>query len=78
MMSYILPAAEQYNLGACWVHIRNRMGRKKTSDEEIRELLGIPDGYSVLNLTAIGKKGEEKKPYTEKELHFENIHHDQY
>lgn len=76
--SYILLAAEQYHLGACWVHIRNRMGRRKTSDEEIRELLGIPDGYSVLNLVAIGEKGEEKKPYTEKDLHFEHIHHDQY
>ncbi len=24
--SYILLAAEQYGLGAFWVHIRNRMG----------------------------------------------------
>lgn len=36
---YILLAAEQYDVGACWVHIRNRRGRKGSSDEEIRELL---------------------------------------
>ena len=27
--SYILLAAEQYNVGACWVHIRNRDGKRK-------------------------------------------------
>ena len=60
--SYILLTAEQYNLGACWVHIRNRSGRKKSSDEEVRDLLGIPDGYAVLNLIALGGKGETGLP----------------
>ena len=36
--AYILLAAEQYDIGACWVHIRNRKGKRKSSDEEIREL----------------------------------------
>jgi len=54
--AYILLAAEQYDLGACWVHIRNRMGKKKSSDEEIRDLLGVSDDYAVLNLVAIGDK----------------------
>lgn len=76
--AYILLAVEQYSLGACWVHIRNRMGQRGTSDEEIRSLLGVPDGYSVLNLVAIGEKAEEKKAYTETDLHTENIHYEQY
>lgn len=54
--SYILLAAEQYGLGAFWVHIRNRMGQEKTADEEIRSLLGVPENYAVLNLIAIGEK----------------------
>ena len=29
--SYILLAAEQYDLGACWVHIRNRTVSKQCS-----------------------------------------------
>ena len=73
--AYILLAAEQYHIGACWVQIRNRMGQRKTSDEEIREILGIPDGYTVLNLVSLGEKGEEKRPYTEKDLRMENIHY---
>ena len=76
--SYILLAAEQYGLGACWVHIRNRMGQRGTSDQEIRALLGVPDGYSVLNLVAIGEKGETKRAYTDADLHTENVHHEKY
>lgn len=76
--SYILLAVEQYGLGACWVHIRNRMGQRKTSDEEIRALLGVPDGYTVLNLIAIGEKGENKAPYTDDDLHRENVHYDRF
>lgn len=72
--AYILLAVEQYGLGACWVHIRNRIGKRKTSDEEIRELLGVPDGYTVLNLIAIGEKGENKKAYVDEDLHTENVH----
>lgn len=71
---YILLAAEQYDIGACWVHIRNRTGQKKTSDEEVRELLGVPDGYAVLNLIALGGKGEVKKGYGESDFDFSKIH----
>ena len=76
--AYILLAVEQYGLGACWVHIRNRIGQRETSDQEIRALLGVPDGYSVLNLVAIGEKGETKKAYTDADLHTENVHYEKY
>ena len=76
--SYILLAVEQYDLGACWEHIRNRMGNSKTSDEEIRELLGVPTGYTVLNLVAIGEKGEDKRPYRDDDLPMGNVHYKVY
>ena len=76
--SYILLAVEQYGLGSCWVHIRNRMGKRKSSDEEIRELLNIPDDYAVLNLVAIGGKGEFKQAYTEKDFDKSKIHFEKY
>ena len=76
--SYILLAVEQYGLGACWVHIRNRMGQRGTSDQEIRSLLDVPEGYSVLNLIAIGEKGEEKRAYNDSDLHIENVHYEKY
>lgn len=76
--SYLLLAAEQYGLGACWVHIRNRTGKKKTSDEEVRDLLEVPDGYAVLNLVALGGKGEHKQGYTESDFDRKKIHYEKY
>ena len=76
--AYILLAAEQYDLGACWVHIRTRTGKKRSSDKEIRELLGAPDGYAVLNLIALGGKGEQKHGYTEADLDKSKIHFERY
>ena len=76
--SYILLAAEQYDIGACWVHIRNRTGKRKSSDEEIRELLGVPQGYAVLNLVALGGKGERKQGYSEAELDTSKVHFEKF
>ena len=59
---YILLAAEQYDVG-----------RNRSSDEEIRELLGVPDGYAVLNLIALGGKGERKKGYAESDFDFSKV-----
>ena len=76
--AYILLAVEQYGLGACWVQIRNRMGQRGTSDQEIRSLLGVPEGYTVLNLVAVGEKAEAKKPYADSDLHTENVHYERF
>ncbi len=72
--TYILLAAEQFGLGACWIHIRNRAGRNTTADEEIRELLGVPDNYSILNAVALGQKGEKKSPRNEENIFWKNVH----
>lgn len=72
--AYLLLAAEQFDIGACWVQIRNRMGQRRRSDEEIRALLCIPDGYAVLNLVALGEKGETKRTKTRADLHVEDVH----
>jgi hypothetical protein len=50
------------------------MGKSQTSDIEIRNLLGIPEGYEVLNLIALGEKGEIKKGYDESEFDYRKIH----
>ena len=76
--SYILLAAEQYNIGACWVHIRNRNGKNKTSDEEIRELLNVPNNYAVLNLVALGYKAENKQKYSMNDFDTNKIHFENY
>ena len=76
--TYILLAAEQFNVGACWIHIRNRAGQRLSADEEIRRLLGVPENFSVLNVVALGGKGEKKSERTEKDLPRENIHREKF
>ena len=76
--TYILLAAEQYDIGACWVHIRNRTGKSRSSDEEIRELLGVPEGYAVLNLVALGGKGENVPPYRIEDFDESKVHHEMF
>ena len=76
--TYILLAAEQYDVGACWIHMRNRQGQRKSADEEIRQILGVPDRFSVLNVVALGQKGEKKSPRTEKDLSWQNVHYGRY
>ena len=76
--TYILLAAEQFGIGACWIHIRNRAGQTTTADAEIRQLLQVPANFSVLNVVALGQKGENKSARTEKDLHLENIHYEKF
>jgi nitroreductase len=76
--TYILLAAEQFDIGACWIHIRNRGGQNKSADEEIRDLLNIPGNFRVLNCVALGKKGENKKGYMNDDLVMDNIHYEKY
>jgi hypothetical protein len=54
------------------------MGQRGTSDQEIRSLLDVLDGYTVLNLVAIGEKAEEKRAYTDADLHTGNVHYEKY
>lgn len=72
--TYLLLAAEHYGIGACWNHIRGRKGQHVSSEQEIRELLGIPSRYAVLCVVAMGHKGEQKSPHSIDELDFGKIH----
>ncbi len=67
--------AEDMGLGSCWVQIRNRFAANGgTSEDYIRELLGIPANINILSIIAIGKKGEERKPFDENRLLWEKLH----
>ena len=76
--TYILLAAEQFGIGACWIHMRNRAGQRTTADEEIRQLLNVPEKYSVLNVVALGQKNEKKSPRTEDDVHWQNVHREKF
>ena len=72
-------AAQSLGLGSCWIQVRKR----KTSDERnaeeyIKEVLDIPEGYSVGNIIAIGYPTENKKAYSEDTLLYDKVHINKY
>jgi nitroreductase len=71
--------AHSMDLGSCWVQIRERMyDEVKTSEDYVKDVLNIPDNYSVECIISIGYPAEEKKGYEDKDLKFEKIHFDTY
>lgn len=49
-----------------------------SSDEFIKQLLGIPDNYSVLAILSLGMTDEAPKPHTKDETDFSKVHNNSY
>ena len=75
---YLLLAAEQYGIGACWNQIHLRDGQRLTASDEIRQLLGIPARYEVLCVVSLGNKGEQKAPRSGEQMKQERIRYGKY
>lgn len=71
-------AAANLGLGSVWIQMRKRQSDIKSSEEEVRELLNIPEKYGVLSIMAIGYKDEIKEPYDVKSLDFSKVHNNRY
>lgn len=74
--TYLLLAAQQFEVGACWNQVRNREGRHGTASADICELLNIPAKYEILCVVAMGFPAENKRPVQDSELDFGKIHFD--
>lgn len=72
--TYLLLAAEQYGVGACWIHMKDRKGHTGMAEDDIRALLGIPDYYGILNAVSLGMK---KETPAERNLQA-TVHHEKY
>ena len=72
--TYILLAAEYYGVAAYWIHMKDRRGHTNMAEDDIRDLLGIPEYYGILNAVSLGMK---KQPNEERELHA-TIHYGRY
>ncbi len=53
----ILTAAAAHGLATCWV-----AGDKKAYGEQVRQLLHVPEGYTLISLIACGHSDDEPKP----------------
>ena len=66
--------AHSLGLGSCWIHFHYRMYNETvTSEQYVRELLGIPENYRVLCAVTVGYPAKESKGRPFESLQFEKI-----
>lgn len=71
----MLLQIEDLGLGACWVQVRDRKDKDgNLAENNVRELLSIPDNMRVLCIVAVGHKGSERKPQNEERLKWDKVH----
>jgi nitroreductase len=72
-------AAEDLGLGSCWIQIRNRKTESGESSEGyIRKALKLPDNMGVVSVIAVGYPKETKPAYSDSDLHYGQVHSNQY
>lgn len=75
MATFIQLLAEEEGLKSCWVHVENREADDGSSTEEnVKNILGIPEHYTPHCIIAVGYPDEDKIPYTEEDLDFTKVH----
>jgi nitroreductase len=74
--SFILLQAHDLGLGGCWIQIRERRHDKTTSSEDyVRQILGIPEKYKVLSLLALGYASEKPHQIATEDLVIGKVSH---
>jgi nitroreductase len=72
-------AARSLGLGSCWIQTRLREKDDAVSSQEyLKDLLGIPEKYVVECVVTIGYADEAKAEYSEKDMDFKKVHYDFY
>lgn len=73
--TFILCQAEDLGLGACWVQIRERADAGgNDAEQNVRNILGIPETLRVVSVIGIGHKATERKPQNEDKIQWEKVH----
>ena len=72
-------AASALGVGSCWIQVRNRMAADNyTTEEYIKELLGIPGTFRVEGMMSFGMPAETKEPYDVDKADFGKYHKDKF
>ena len=67
--------AADLGLGSVWIQMRDREDSDGTpATYHCARLLGLPEGYEVLDVLAIGHPAEERRPYDTDRLMWERVH----
>lgn len=67
--------AQSLGLGSSWIQMRERIHSEDVkAGDYVKQVLGIPEKYSVECIIAIGYPSEEKEKYDEDQLPYEKVH----
>lgn len=72
--------AEDLGLGSCWCQVRGRKGVTDgvSAEDEVKKILGIEAGWSVLCLIAVGRASDERKVQDEAALKWDQVHFEKF
>lgn len=77
--AFMLLAAHDMGLGACWIQIRQRLhAGSETAEEFVRKVLRIPENLHVECLIAVGYPAEKKSPHRKSDLEYGKVHWNAY
>ena len=73
--AFIILEAVNQRLGTCWVDVKDGLELDNTDREKlVRELLGIPSEYRVLNILVVGYTDQKIKQHSDEEFKSEKVH----
>ncbi len=65
---------QSLRLGSCWIQIRKRIhSDSQTSEDYIKDVLGLPANMRVESIIAFGYPDEEKQPIPKDQLEYNKI-----
>lgn len=77
--TFIQLTAQELGLGSCWIQVRERNHTEdESAGEYIRNILEIPEQFSVECMLAIGYPAQEKKPQEEETLLYQKLHYNRF
>ena len=69
----ILIEVSDMGLGACWVQVRD-ISPEIDAEKNVKDILGIPDNFRVLNMIAVGVPKRYKERHTEFQIERDRLH----
>lgn len=76
--SYMQLAAEDLGLGTVWIQMRKRFSETKDAEDEVRNVLNIPENYGVLCILAFGYKNENPPAHNLNDIDSSKVHYEKF
>ena len=75
---HIYLESTNQGLGSCWANVKSHDENEGDKEKLVRKELGIPHGYRVLCIMAIGYPKREVVPHSDKEFIEKKVHRDKW